>query len=117
MTHEGWVQAVVFSSDGKYVVSGSDDGTAHIWEAATGNEVARMTHEDWVQAVAFSPDGKYVVSGSYDGTARVWIWRPGDLIAEACSRVIRNLTRAEWKLYIGDAFQYQAACPNLPIEP
>jgi hypothetical protein len=29
----------------------------------------------------------------------------------------RNLTRAEWQQYIGDALPYQAVCPNLPIEP
>jgi len=57
-----------------------------------------------------------VVSGSDDKTARVWIYRPEDLIADACSRVTRNLTRAEWDQYIGDALPYQAVCPNLPIE-
>jgi WD40 repeat protein len=76
-----------------------------------------MTHEGWLRAVAFSPDGKYVVSGSADFTARVWIWHPEDLIADACSCVTRNLTRAEWQQYIGDVLPYQAVCPNLPIEP
>jgi len=28
----------------------------------------------------------------------------------------RNLTRAEWKQYIGDALPYQAVCPNLSID-
>jgi WD40 repeat protein len=87
-----------------------------VWEASTGIEFARMTHNGVVNSIAFSPNGKYVVSGSDDGTARVWIYRPEDLIAEACSRVTRNLTRTEWKLYIGDALPYQAVCPNLPIE-
>ncbi len=65
------VPSVAFSPDGKYVVSGSDDGTARVWEAASGKEIARMTHDDYVTTVAFSPDGKYVVSGSGDKTARV----------------------------------------------
>jgi hypothetical protein len=46
----------------------------------------------------------------------VWVYRPDDLITEACSRATRNLTQAEWKQYIGDALPYQAVCPNLPIE-
>ena len=118
MTHsgsDGHVSSVAFSPDGKYVVSGSYDGTVRVWEATTGKEIARMTHDSQVLSVAFSPNGKYMVSGTYNAV-RVWIYRPEDLIAEACSRVTRNITRAEWKQYIGDALPYQAVCPNLPIE-
>jgi tetratricopeptide (TPR) repeat protein len=98
------------------VVSGSADKTARVWEASTGEEIARMTHDSYVYSVAFSSDGKFVLSGSDDHTARVWIYRPEDLIAEACSRETRNLTGAEWKQYIGDALSYQAVCPNLPLD-
>jgi WD40 repeat protein len=117
MTHDSPVTSVDFSPDGKYVVSGSDDNTARVWEAATGEEVARITHDDIVDSVAFSPDGRYVVSGSEDNTARVWMWQSNDLIENACKYMPRNLTRAEWKQYIGDALPYQAVCENLPIEP
>jgi len=111
------VSSVTFSQEGKYVVSGSDDNTARVWEAATGREVARMTHDGVVNSVDFSPDGRYVVSGSADGTARVRVWQPQDLIANACAAMPRNLTREEWKQYIGDALPYQAVCENLPVEP
>jgi hypothetical protein len=47
----------------------------------------------------------------------VWVYRQDDLIADACARVTRNLSRAEWEQYIQDALPYQAICPNLPIEP
>jgi hypothetical protein len=72
-------------------------------------------------SVAFSPDGKYVLSGGVGHTARVWMWQADDLIARACAVMPRNLTRAEWKEYIGDALAYptkqeDAICPNLPIE-
>jgi WD40 repeat protein len=36
-----------------------------------------------------------------------------DLVPEVCSRVPRNLTRAEWKQYMGDE-PYQKTCPSLP---
>jgi uncharacterized delta-60 repeat protein len=81
MKHEDQVVAVAFSPDGKYVASGSEDGTARVWEAQTGHEIARMSHEDYVVAVAFSPDGKYVISGSWDDTARVWEAQTGHEVA------------------------------------
>jgi len=80
-------------------------------------EVARMTHDGAVSSVAFSPNGNYVVSGGGDGTARVWEWQAEDLIVRICATMPRNLTRAEWAQYIGDALPYQAMCENLPIEP
>jgi len=81
MKHEDQVVAVAFSPDGKYVASGSRDGTARVWEAQTGREIARMTHEADVTDLAFSPDGKYVASGSRDDTARVWEAQTGREIA------------------------------------
>jgi len=99
------------------VVSGSEDTTARIWESATGNEVVRMTHDGAVNSVVFSPDGEYVVSGGNDNTVQIWAWRATDLIANSCDVMPRNLTREEWKQYIGDALPYQAVCENLPIEP
>jgi WD40 repeat protein len=117
MTHGGSVLSVAFSLDGKYVVSGSSDNTVRVWDAITGKEVSRMTHDRPVVSVAFSRDGKYVLSGSRDTTIRLWKWQPYDWIADACSRLPRNLTREEWNQYIGDVLPYQAVCPNLPIEP
>jgi uncharacterized protein with WD repeat len=108
------VLAVAFSPDGRWLATGSWDNTARVWEAASGQEVARMTHEGPVLAVAFSPDGRWLATGSDDNTARVWLVRPEDLIAEACSRLTRNLTREEWRRYLSDE-PYRLTCPNLPV--
>jgi roadblock/LC7 domain-containing protein len=71
--HQGPVVAVAFSPDGKKILTGSDDDTARLWDAATGQPLGpALKHQGFVYAVAFSPDGKKVLTGSWDKTARLW---------------------------------------------
>jgi WD40 repeat protein len=71
--HRGWIEAVAFSPDDKYIISGSYDSTVRIWDIATGEERRNLRgHEDVVTSVQFTPDGKQAVSGSWDGTIKVW---------------------------------------------
>lgn len=64
MTHDSWVVSVAFRPDGKYVLSGSIDGTARAWGAFTGLEVVRLIHNDGAVVVAFRPDGRSLASGA-----------------------------------------------------
>ncbi|MFH1047143.1 MAG: hypothetical protein V1738_02470, partial [Patescibacteria group bacterium] len=71
------------SPDGRYVLTGSDDGTARLWDAGTGEFVREFTgHSGYVLSVAFSPDGRYVLTGSYDRTARLWDVETGETARE-----------------------------------
>lgn len=110
---DSYVNTAAFSLDGAWVVTGGYDGTARVWDAATGQERARMTHGDVVLAVAFSPDGTRIASGSRDETARTWLWRDYDLVALACERIGRNLTKAEWQFYLPGQ-SYRKTCDQWP---
>jgi WD40 repeat protein len=67
------VNSAVFSPDGTRIVTGGDDHTARIWDAATGHPIATLVgHEDAVLDAEFSPDGKRIVTASTDSTGRVW---------------------------------------------
>lgn len=67
------VTSAQFSRDGRRVVTANEDGTAHVWDAASGEEIANLQgHENSVLSAQFSPDGTRVVTASYDGTVRVW---------------------------------------------
>ena len=48
--------------------------------------------------------------------ARLWPLRAEDLMLEACVRVPRNLSCAEWRSARGDAL-YVKACPQKPEAP
>ena len=73
--HSHYVNSVMFSPDGKHVVSGSWDNTIFILDVETGLTVVHgpiRGHTGYVNSVAFSPDGKFVVSGSNDKTICIW---------------------------------------------
>ena len=59
--HTGSVACVAFSPDGKRIVTGSEDSTAKVWDATTGDQA--VTLRGGGSAVAFSPDGSHFASG------------------------------------------------------
>ncbi|MBM4133741.1 MAG: hypothetical protein FJ245_08240 [Nitrospira sp.] len=71
--HAGGVRAVAFSPDGKWALSGSEDQTLRLWEAATGREVRTFVgHAEAITFAVFSPDGRQILSSSYDRTLKLW---------------------------------------------
>src|SRR5262249_1925046 len=61
--HSDVIKSVAFSPDGQRIVTGSNDQTAKVWDAASGRELLTLTgHSDVIKAVAFSPDGQRTVT-------------------------------------------------------
>jgi WD40 repeat protein len=81
--HESPVHTVAFSPNSKLVVTVSEDGTAIVWEAATGRKLVRLKVNDScaVQSVVFSPNRRFIATGCLDGTATVWDLATGRSIA------------------------------------
>lgn len=70
---DGLVKHIAYSPDGQCIVTASNNGVISLWNAKTGELVAKMKgHAKGINYVAFSPDGKYLVSASEDTTVRIW---------------------------------------------
>jgi WD40 repeat protein len=81
LKHDACVFNVCFSSDGRRVVSSSQDKSARIWDVAEGKLWVRaLGHDGPVLWACFSPDGTKVATASADGTARLWDALSGDPI-------------------------------------
>jgi WD40 repeat protein len=82
-----------------------------LWKVAVGRAV--RAHDDEGAKPAFSADGRWLATTGQDRTLRVWALSSEDLIADACGRVLRNLTVEEWTAALGDE-PLRATCSNLP---
>jgi WD40 repeat protein len=115
-----------FSADGRSVAVGFSHLSEHssevvVLDVAKAKEVTRFNTRGELQALSFNTDGHFLLTASEARTndkvlirkARVF---PKDLLADICSRVTRNLSRAEWAEFVGAAF-YERTCPNLPTPP
>jgi WD40 repeat protein/tetratricopeptide (TPR) repeat protein len=75
--HGPAINALAVSPDGRRAVTGSDDGTARLWDLSTGEPVGPpLKCSGTVLAVAFSPDGQRVATAGgtlgFTGEVRVW---------------------------------------------
>ncbi|MFO1428602.1 MAG: TIR domain-containing protein [Candidatus Competibacteraceae bacterium] len=90
--HEGEVKATAIDRQGRWLVTGSQDGTARLWDlrAADPAQSARVLrgHERGITAVAFDPQGRWLVTGSEDATVRLWDLNAADPIPSV--RVLRG---------------------------
>lgn len=76
------VLGIDYSPDGTRIATAGADGTARIWDANTGEELAVLRgNASSVMDVAFSTDGDRVVTAGQDGTVRIWNADSGEEIA------------------------------------
>ena len=71
--HTGPVQAVTYSPDGRFIVSGGGfgDDTLKIWDATSGSELHTFAGNSSIRSVTWSPDGRFIASGGWQ-EVKVW---------------------------------------------
>ncbi|OWK37818.1 protein kinase domain-containing protein [Fimbriiglobus ruber] len=71
--HKGWIVQARFSPDGRYVATGSADGTAILWDVSAKTAKHKFgKHRATVHDVAFSKDGTQLATAGTDGNVYLW---------------------------------------------
>jgi WD40 repeat protein len=82
--HTSVINALTFSPDGRYVLSGSWDKTLKLWDSKKSRCLRTYQgHAGYVKAACFNPDGNRILSLAEDDTLRLWDTQSGK-----CLRVI-----------------------------
>ena len=71
--HTASVNSTAFSSNGKYLITASDDQTCKLFECATGKEIYTLVgHKNAVVSAEFVNGQSKIITASKDSTIRLW---------------------------------------------
>ena len=71
--HQGLVNHLSFSPDGRYIASAAFDKKVKLWDGRTGKFLVTFVgHVASVYQVAWAPDSRYLASAAKDSTIKLW---------------------------------------------
>jgi WD40 repeat protein len=96
--HNNIITWLEFSHDNHYLASCSNDGTARIYEVASGQTVGSLLGTgDRLRQVSWAPDDRLLATVSTNGKCRIWTAANGALVAELKPpRADEPLMSASW---------------------
>ncbi len=101
--HHDMIRSLSYSSNSKLLASGSMDGTARIWEAATGKLIRQLgaplapsPEPPEMNCVAFSSDGKTIATGGWSGVVRFWDVETGKEIVRLRKDLHSGIQTLRW---------------------
>jgi class 3 adenylate cyclase/WD40 repeat protein len=117
------LEGVALSPDAKYLAAISRDGALRLWETDTrrafgpalSGHAFEATGVAWGKAGLYSAGTTHIDFAKDEGQVGLLEWNgdPRRLSDLACGFVRRNLTRAEWSEFVGDA-DYRVTCRAFP---
>jgi WD40 repeat protein len=84
-----------------------------LWDVATRRQIGRPLTGHHADAIGVTfVDDDTLVTSSADGSLIFWDLHPSAWEAKACQLAGRNLTRDEWRQFVGG--DYRRTCPQWP---
>jgi len=81
--HEGPVQSVAVSADGRTLLSGSADQTLILWDLESGEIIRSLSgHTGTVHSGVFLNNGRHALSASADGSLILWDLETGESLRQ-----------------------------------
>jgi glucose repression regulatory protein TUP1 len=84
--HLNEIYALDYSQNGRYVVSGSADRTARVWDVKKGQhkvfQVDSAVEEAGITSISISSDNEFVAGGCLDQFIRIWNIKSGEMVAK-----------------------------------
>ena len=101
--HLNVVRSLSWSSDGKRIVSASNDRMVHVWDAKSGTNTQLFQDEsNALRAVAWSSEGSRIATAGVEALVRVWDFATNRLLVT-------------YRGHVGDAVNAIAWSPKQPL--
>jgi len=108
--HRATIEHIVFSHDGKFMATTSNDKTVRLWNLEKLNlqPIVLDDHDDWVRTAVFTANDEQLLAGINsnpehpDQTIHAWPTKIETMSGILCNYITRPMTEDEWDIYVDD---------------